>query len=388
MTTVHDLGAPAAASGAPTTARATHAASPPSPPRTVAPFVVAGWGTALPPTIVTNRDLEARLDTTDAWIRERSGIAERRLASPGHTTAGLATDALRTALDRAHLDLADLDVVVVATSTPELPMPPTASLVAAALAGGRDGTAGAGTAGPGTVDLNGACAGFPYALSFAAGQLATGQADTVAVVAAETMSRIIDPEDRSTAVLFGDGAAAVILSQAGQDDRGSGGAGGWVAGGVPGLLAIDLVSDPGGADLLTVPAGGAARPASEATVAAREHYMRMDGREVFRRAVRAVVDSVGRTLSRAGVSAADVDVFVPHQANVRIVDAVLHRTGIDPDHTLGNIERLGNTSAASIPMVLAEAAGSGRPAPGDLVLLTGFGAGLTVGTALVRWGIR
>lgn len=364
---------------------------------TRAPFLVGGWGMAVPPTTVTNQDLEARLDTSDAWIRERSGIAERRLASPGCTTAGLATEALGAAMANAGVGSEDLDLIVVATSTPETPMPPTASLVAAAIAGGRDGHAGAASAGPGTVDLNGACGGFPYAVCFAAAYLASGLATTVAVIGAETMSRIVDPDDRATAVLFGDGAAALVLRSlaagavaagGGADQHGAGVADRAAAGAgmVPGVIASDLASDPAGIDLLTVPAGGSARPAGPDTVAGGEHFMRMDGREVFRRAVRAVVDSVHRTLDRAGVAAADVDAFVPHQANARIVDAVVSRTGLSTAATLGNIERFGNTSAASIPLVLAEAADAGKVRDGHLVLLTGFGAGLTVGTVLVRWG--
>lgn len=355
---------------------------------TAASFTVAGWGSALPPTRVTNADLEARLDTSDTWIRERSGIAERRLASPGATTATLATDALRAALDVAGCSISDVDLIVVATSTPETPMPPTASFVASALAG----TEGSGVAGasPGTVDLNGACAGFPFALAMAGSYLGSDLARRVAVVGAECMSRIVDPGDRATAVLFGDGAAALILQAVGSLD---GGAGGLAAVGAlaetntqpPGIVAADLVSDPVGLDLLTVPAGGAARPASAETVANREHFIRMDGREVFRRAVRAVVDSIGRTLASAGIEAGDVDLFVPHQANARIVDSVLARTGLDPARTAGNIERYGNTSAASIPLVLAEQAEARNIADGDLVLMSGFGAGMTVGTVLMRW---
>jgi len=382
--TVLDAGSPAAAvssaEGAPVTGAPVASRGRPTPRATVA---IAGWGAAVPPTRVTNADLEARLDTSDAWIRERSGIAERRLASPDRTTAGMAVDAVHAALRNAQLRVVDLDLLIVATSTPETPMPPTASFVAAELTRAGEPGADPVAVGPGTVDLNGACAGFPYALGFAGSMVSTGLARTVAVVGAETMSRIVDPEDRSTAVLFGDGAAALILQAPGQAAL----SGSEVdPSRAPGILATDLVSDPAGVGLLQVPAGGAARPASAATVAAREHFMQMDGREVFRRAVRAVVESVGRTLERAGVTAAEVDVFVPHQANARIVDAVVARTGIDPERTAGNIDRFGNTSAASIPLVLAEEADNGRIREGDLVLLTGFGAGLTVGSVLLRWG--
>jgi 3-oxoacyl-[acyl-carrier-protein] synthase-3 len=325
---------------------------------------VAGWGRALPVRTVTNHDLAARLDTTDAWIVDRSGIRERRWSGPGETTGPLATAAARRALERAGIAAAAVDLVVVATTTPEQPVPSTAALVSAALGT----TAGA-------LDVNAACAGFVYALTSTAALLQAGVARTAVLVGAETMTSIVDPDDRGTAVLFGDGAAALVLT--GRPGTEPGG---------PGLVASDLVNDPDGIDLLVVPAGGAGLPASAATVEARQHYLRMDGREVFRRAVRAVEASIVRTLDRAGCRADDIALFVPHQANARIVDAVLARTGLDPARTSGSVERYGNTSAASIPLALAEAAEAGTLTPGDLVLLCGFGAGLTVGTALWRWG--
>jgi 3-oxoacyl-[acyl-carrier-protein] synthase-3 len=206
------------------------------------------------------------------------------------------------------------------------------------------------------------------------------------------MTSIVDPSDRSTAVLFGDGAGALVLTaDPGPAPEGApspptpGAASGTGATARPGLVAADLVTDPAGADLLVVPAGGSLRPASAATVSAGEHRLRMDGREVFRRAVRAVTASIGRTLDRAGLGPGDVDLFVPHQANARIVEAVLDRTGLDAGRTSSTIERYGNTSAASIPLALGDAVATGTVASGDLVLLCGFGAGLTVGTALWRW---
>ncbi|HEX6421958.1 MAG TPA: beta-ketoacyl-ACP synthase 3 [Acidimicrobiales bacterium] len=330
---------------------------------------VAGWGAALPERRVTNHDLARYLDTSDEWIVDRSGIRERRWAGPGETTLPLSLTAARHALADAAVDPAALDVVVVATTTPEAPMPSTASQLAAALGT----TAGA-------FDMNAACAGFVYALTAASGMMAAGVARTALVVGADTMTSIVDPDDRATAVLFGDGAGAVVLT---------GGTGSPTPApdpGAPGLLASDLVGDPAGVGLLVVPAGGAARPASVATVAAGEHHLRMDGREVFRRAVRAVEASIARTLDRAGCTADEVTLFVPHQANARIVDAVLSRTGLAAERTSSTIDRFGNTSAASIPLALAEAAAAGTVADGDLVLMCGFGAGLTVGTALWRWG--
>ena len=333
----------------------------------VAGVVVAGWGHALPVRRVTNDDLAQNLDTSDEWIVDRTGIRERRVSGAGESTAPLAVSASRAALDRAGLGAADVDIVVVATSTPERLIPATAAIVAAELGI----TAGA-------FDLNAACAGFVYGLTTTAALIGQGLAHTALVVGADTLTRFTDPDDRATAVLFGDAAAALVLAGTGTGAPGLGTA-------TPGLVSCDLVGDPGGIDLLVVPAGGSARPASADTVAAREHYLQMDGREVFRRAVRAVAASVDRTLARAGCKPDDVAWFVPHQANARIVDAVLPRVGIPPERTVSNVDRFGNTSAASIPLALAEEADGERFADGDLVLVSGFGAGLTVGTALWRW---
>jgi 3-oxoacyl-[acyl-carrier-protein] synthase III len=333
--------------------------------------VVAGWGHALPVHRVTNDDLAQNLDTSDEWIVDRTGIRERRVSGAGESTAPLAVSASRAALDRAGLGAADVDIVVVATSTPERLIPATAAIVAAELGI----TAGA-------FDLNAACAGFVYGLTTTAALIGQGLAHTALVVGADTLTRFTDPDDRATAVLFGDAAAALVLGGTGTSARAGATGPGPAA---PGLVSCDLVGDPGGIDLLVVPAGGSARPASAATVAAREHYLQMDGREVFRRAVRAVAASVDRTLARAGCKPDDVAWFVPHQANARIVDAVLPRVGIPPERTVSNVDRFGNTSAASIPLALAEEADGERLAAGDLVLVSGFGAGLTVGTALWRW---
>ena len=333
---------------------------------------VAGWGIALPDRRVTNHDLARTLDTSDEWIVERSGIRERRWAGPGETTGPLSVAASRRALARARMTAADVDVVVVATCTPERPMPSTAALVAAELGT----TAGA-------FDVNAACAGFVYGLTAASALVQAGVAHKVLLVGADTMTSILDMDDRATAVLFGDAAAALVLVVSGPSAPANGTDASPAA---PGIVACDLVGDPGGIDLLVVPAGGSARPATADTVAGREHFLQMDGREVFRRAVRAVATSVERTLTRASRTADDVAWFVPHQANARIVDAVLPRIGIPAERTVSNVDRFGNTSAASIPLALAEQADAGHLAPGDLVLLCGFGAGLTVGTALWRWG--
>jgi 3-oxoacyl-[acyl-carrier-protein] synthase-3 len=333
---------------------------------------VAGWGYALPARRVTNDDLAQSLDTSDAWIAERTGIRERRVSGAGESTGPLAVTASRAALDRAGIAATDVDVVVVATSTPERLIPSTAAIVAAELGI----TAGA-------FDLNAACAGFVYGLTTAAALIGNGLAGTALVVGADTLTRFTDPDDRAPAVLCGDAAGALVLAGTGSSAPTHPGPPEPAA---PGLVSCDLVGDPGGIDLLVVPAGGSAQPASAATVAAREHYLQMDGREVFRRAVRAVATSVDRTLARGRCAADDVTWFVPHQANARIVDAVLPRIGIPPERTVSNVDRFGNTSAASIPLALAEEADGGRLGDGDLVLACGFGAGLTVGTVLWRWG--
>jgi 3-oxoacyl-[acyl-carrier-protein] synthase-3 len=322
---------------------------------------ITGWGSALPDQRLTNADLEQRVDTNDKWIVERTGIRERRIAASGETTASLATEAGAAAIKNAGLTPDAIDLMIVATATSEQLIPHTGAFVGDGI-GLRCGT----------FDLNAGCAGFVYELVVGSSLLTAGNLDHVLVIGAETLSRVVDPTDRSTCILFGDGAAAMVLS-ASPDDG-------------PGLLAWDLGCDGSAAGLLEIPAGGSRRPATHETVDNREHYLRMNGPEVFRRAVRIVVESASSTLAGAGVDVDDVAWFAPHQANVRIIDAAGQRLGIPAERTLVNIDRYGNTSAASIPLVLAEAADDGRVRPGDLVLLSGFGAGLTWGSALVQWG--
>jgi 3-oxoacyl-[acyl-carrier-protein] synthase III len=322
---------------------------------------IVGWGTAVPDGRVTNADLEARLDTSDEWIVERTGIRERRVAGPDESTATLATEAATQAIKRAGLVPADIDLMIIATVTPEQPIPHTGAFVGDTL--GLQ---------CGSFDMNAACAGFVYELVVGTSMVGMGY-DHVLLVGAETLSRIIDPEDRTTTVLFGDGAGAAVLAPMRE---------------TPGVLAWDLGCDGSAAGLLEVPAGGSQRSTSAATVENREHYLKMAGQEVFRRAVRAVVESATLTLERAGVGAADVEWFVPHQANGRIIEAAANRLGFEPERTLINIDRYGNTSSASIPLALFEAVDDGRVRDGDLVLCSGFGAGMTWASALLRWGAR
>jgi 3-oxoacyl-[acyl-carrier-protein] synthase-3 len=326
------------------------------------PVAVVGWGYSVPEGRVTNADLEARVDTSDQWIVERTGIRERRVAGPNESTATLATDAAASAIKRAGLTPDDIDVLIVATASPEQPLPHTGAFVGEAL-GMRCAS----------FDVSAACAGFVYELIVGASMLNIGYRH-VLLVGAETLSRIVDPDDRTTVVLFGDGAGAAVITR--------------TTGDAPSLLGWDLGCDGSAAALLEVPAGGSRRPASVETVASRSHYLKMQGQPVFRRAVRAVVDSAAATLEHAGVSIDDVDWFVPHQANLRIIESAAQRLGIPLERTIVNIERYGNTSAASIPLALFESVEAGHIHDGDLILLSGFGAGMTWASALLRWGVR
>jgi len=302
---------------------------------------VTSWGVALPETAVTNADLEARLDTSDHWITERTGIRERRI---GGTTGELATAAARQALVAADASPGSVDLLVLATSTPDQHMPATASVVQDALG-----------LHCGAFDVNAACSGFVYALVAGAGMTGIG-ARRVLVVGADVMSRLTDQQDRSTAVLFGDGAGAVVLDAV--DGPGQ-------------ILGWNLGSDGSLRHLLQADIGG---------------YITMMGKEVFRRAVRVMVDSSEAALARAGLTAADVDLLVPHQANTRIISAACERLGIPMERTASVLDRTGNTSAASIPLALGDAASAGRLAKGDIVLLVGFGAGMTWASVVLRWG--
>jgi len=303
--------------------------------------VITGWGAALPEKIVTNTDLSATLDTTDEWVFERTGIRERRI---GGTTAGLAIEAGQRALQQAGLTGSDIDLVLLATTTPDQTMPSTASEVQEVL-----GVAG------GACDLNAACSGFVYGLVTAHGHLALGL-DRVLLIGAETLSRTLDWDERNTAVLFGDGAGAVVLEAC--DGPGE-------------LLGFDLGSDGAARHLLYADIGG---------------YMRMEGREVFRRAVRAIVHTVTNTLQRAELTVDDLALVIPHQANVRIIESAFQRLGIPIEKAVNVLEWTGNTSAASIPIGLVDAVDKGRLHDGDNVLFVGFGAGMSWAASVVRWG--
>ena len=318
-------------------------------------LAITGLGTAVPEQRLTNADLERMVDTSDQWILDRTGIRERRVAAADETSATLGTAAAAAALKDAGLTPEDVGLLVMATTTPVQLFPATAVRVQDAL-GLRCGA----------FDVMAACSGFVYGLVTAAGMMsvqATVAGDDrrhVLLVGAETLTRVVDPDDRSTRVLFGDGAGAAVLGPSAHPHGG--------------LLSWDLGCDGSAASLLEVPPG--------------ERWLRMEGREVFRRAVRVVVDSAATALERAGLGPDDVDVFVPHQANIRIIEAVCSRIGVPLERTVTNIDRYGNTSAASIPLGLADAVDAGRLRGGEVVLLSGFGAGMTWASAVLRWEER
>jgi 3-oxoacyl-[acyl-carrier-protein] synthase-3 len=321
---------------------------------------IVGWGRYIPQRVLTNDDLSRMVDTSDEWIVTRTGIRERHLAEEGETTATMAIQAARQALDGAGIGPEKLDLIIVATATPDYLFPSTACLVQDALGASRTGA----------FDLAAGCTGFIYALGVAAAMIESGAARTALVIGAETLSRIIDWTDRNTCVLFGDGAGAVVL-QAGPEGGG--------------VLATVLGADGSGGNLLMLPAGGSCHPASHQTVAERMHYIKMQGRDVFRFAVRVAPAATRQVLERAGLSLDDVSLFLPHQANGRIIESVLRDLKLPPEKVYNNLERYGNTSAASIPIALCEAVEEGRLKPGDVVVCVCFGAGLTWGAAAVRW---
>lgn len=323
---------------------------------------ITGLGTYVPERVLTNDELARTVDTTDEWIRERTGIRERRIAAPEQAMTDLALPAAREALDQARVDPASLDLVIVATVTPDTMFPTTSALLAGFL-GARDAAA---------YDLLAGCTGFMYGLAQGYGMVAAGLSRCALVVGGDVLSKIIDWEDRATCVLFGDGAGAVVLEPV---DAG-------------GFLAFELGADGGGGRHLSLPAGGSRLPASAETVATNEHYVQMNGPEVFRFATRVLVSSAEHVLAECGLAIGDVDLYVPHQANARIIDHAVRKLGVPEERVVRNVDRYGNTSSGSIPLALADAAADGRLRPGELVLMTGMGAGLTWGSAVMEWTER
>jgi len=328
----------------------------------VRPFAeVASVGIAVPPRIVTNHDLSRVLDTSDEWIVERTGIRERRIAEPAQTVAMLSQEAAGHAMDAAGVTATDLDAIVCATVSPDRLMPSTACDIQALL--GAENAA--------AFDIGAACPGYIYALTVAEGLIASGQSETVLIVGAEKLSTITDFQDRSTAILFGDGAGASVVRRSSSPGRG--------------ILSSYLKSDGRLAPLLYRPGGGSVDPISERVVCERSHYMKMAGREVFKAAVLAMANACDEALTRAGITADQVDLLVPHQANLRIIEATAKHAGLPMSKVMVNLDRYGNTSSASIPIALAQAITDGRVGPGSVVLLVAFGAGFTWGSAVIRW---
>jgi 3-oxoacyl-[acyl-carrier-protein] synthase-3 len=314
---------------------------------------IAGLGCKVPDRVVTNDELAQYVDTTDKWIRERTGIRERRMASQEEALSDLALPACHDALVQAGIEGRDIDLLIVATVTPDMAFPSTGAILADRL-GAVDAAA---------YDLSAGCTGFMYALAQAYGMLAAGLANRALVVGGDVLSRILDWSDRSTLILFGDGVGAVVLEPA--PERG--------------FLGFELGADGGGGENLWLPGSGS-RIFDEA-----ERHVKMNGREVYKFATRILVQSAEDVLERCGVSIGDVDVYVPHQANIRIIDHATKKLGIPSERVVVNVDRYGNTSSGSIPLALADAAKEGRLGPGKLVLMTGMGAGLTWGSALLRW---
>lgn len=321
---------------------------------------ITGWGMAVPEKVLTNDDLSQMVETTDEWIRSRTGIRERRIAADEQSSASLATDAALRALDVANLKPTELDLVIVSSSSPEHTFPSTASLVQDKI----------GASNAGAFDLSAACTGFIYAVDMGANVIRSGAAQNVLVIGTETLSRFVDWTDRNTCVLFGDGAGAFVL----QANERPGG-----------VLASVLHSDGSGADLLALPAGGSRQPANAATVRDGLHFIQMDGKGVFRFATRVMARATKEAVEKAGLTIEDLDLVVPHQANLRIIDAAARGLKMPIEKFMVNLERYGNTSTASIPIATVEACESGRLNPGDTVVFVGFGAGLTWGALVAEW---
>jgi 3-oxoacyl-[acyl-carrier-protein] synthase-3 len=321
---------------------------------------IAGLGTFSPGKILTNADFERMLDTSDTWIRERTGIRERHIAGPEETVAMMAREASIQALEEAKLTAADIEVIIVSTATPDRPLPSAACDLQALL----------GASNAAAFDIGAACSGWIYGLIIAESMVASGFARRLLVVGSEKLSAITDYTDRATAVLFGDGAGAAVVT---------------ASDGTRGILAGNLKSDGRLAELLYRPGGGSLAPPSEQMLKERSYFLKMAGREVFKSAVRSMADAADRALEEAGITGEQVDLLIPHQANIRIIEATAEHARIPMERVFVNVDRFGNTSSASIPLALDEARRAGRIKPGMTVLLVAFGAGFTWGAILLRW---
>lgn len=321
---------------------------------------ITGWGMAVPEKILTNKDLEKIVDTTDEWIVSRTGIRERRIASANETTASLASDAALRALEVANLHPSDLDLIILSTSSPEHIFPATACLVQDRI----------GAVKAGAFDLLAACTGFVYAINLGAQAIKANGADNVLVIGSETLSRIVNWRDRNTCILFGDGAGAFVM-QASEEPGG--------------VMSAVMRSDGSGGDLLSLPAGGSRYPTSMQTLYDGLHYIQMNGREVFRFATRVLAEASQQTVQAANLTMDDIQLVIPHQANRRIINAAARGLNYPMDQVMVNLDRYGNTSTASIPIATIEAVQQGRLNPGDKTVMVAFGSGLTWGAALIEW---
>jgi len=322
---------------------------------------ILGTGSHVPSRVVTNEDLEKLVETSDDWITSRTGIKERHVVEDGQATSDLALVAAREALEDAKLEPSQIDQIIVATVTPDRLFPSTACTLQERL----------GVKGNSALDISAACSGFVYGLAFAGGMISSGLLDRVLLIGVETLSKILDWRDRGTCVLFGDGAGAAVLGPAEDEERG--------------ILSVRMASDGEAGSLLELPAGGSRLPASHETVEKGLHFIKMQGNEVFKYAVRAMYEMARDALDSAGKSVSELDLLIPHQANLRIISATAKRLGIPMEKVFVNVNRYGNTSAASVPLALDEAKREGRISEGDLVELVTFGAGFTWGAAVIRW---
>ncbi|MEO7230380.1 MAG: beta-ketoacyl-ACP synthase III [Candidatus Limnocylindrales bacterium] len=321
---------------------------------------ITGWGRYVPEHVLTNADLEKMVDTNDEWIVSRTGIRERRVAAAHETTASMGAVAGLRAIRTAGIDPDQIDLILLATLTPDYWMPSTAALVKEAIGNTRAAA----------MDVSAACSGFVYAFATAQAYVTAGLARHVLVIGAELLTRFLDYTDRGTCILFGDGAGAVVVS--GSDEPG-------------GSLGVELTTEPQGAYMIWLPAGGAKSPSSGETVARGEHYIRMEGRETYRFATRTLASTALASISSAGLTPDDISLFIPHQANIRIIDAVAKGLNLPMDRMFVNLDKYGNTSAASVPIALAEAVNEGRVKVGDNICIVAFGAGFTSGAATIQW---
>lgn len=325
------------------------------------PFAhITGWGMSVPEPVLTNDDLSKMVDTNDQWIRERTGIRERHIARENQFPSTLGAEAALKALEVANVQPTDLDLIICATSSPEHIFPATACLIQDLIGADKAGA----------FDLSAACSGFIYALNMAAQSIRSGSIKTALVIGTETLSRFVNWKDRNTCILFGDGAGAFVLQASEQPG---------------GVFSAVMRSDGSGGDLLSIPAGGSRHPATEAAIHAGSHYIHMDGREVFRFATRVMASSTKEALDAAGWTVDQIQHIVPHQANIRIIEAAARGLKLPMDKFVVNLERYGNTSTASIPIATVEAVMSGRIQPGDKLVMVGFGGGLTWGALTAEW---